>query len=50
MEIYNNDYTGIERMGLKRILAENVIVGNIPSTYYNLEGLDKNTDALEVVE
>ncbi len=31
------------------ILAENVIVGNIPSTYYNLEGLNKQ-DALEVIE
>lgn len=31
------------------ILAENLIVGNVPSTYYNLEGLNKN-DALEVIE
>ena len=31
------------------IIAENVIVGNIPSTYYNLEGLN-NEDTLELVE
>lgn len=32
------------------LLAENVIIGNIPSTYYNLEGLNGKSDALEVVE
>ena len=32
------------------LLAENVIVGNIPSTYYNLEGLNGKSDALELVE
>lgn len=32
------------------LLAENVIVGNIPSTYYNLEGLNSSNDALEVIE
>ena len=32
------------------LLAENVIVGNIPNTYYNLEGLNGNNDALEIVE
>jgi sporulation protein YunB len=31
------------------LLIENVIVGNVPNTYYNLEGLNKN-DALEVIE
>ena len=31
------------------LLAENVIVGHIPDTYYNLEGLN-STDSLEVVE
>ncbi len=31
------------------LLAENVIVGHIPNSYYNLNGLDKN-DALEVIE
>lgn len=32
------------------LLIENVIVGNIPSTYYNLEGLNGKSDALELVE
>ncbi len=32
------------------LLAENVIVGNLPSTYYNLEGLNGKSDALEVIE
>ena len=31
------------------LLIENVIVGNIPDTYYNLEGLNPESDALEVV-
>ena len=31
------------------LLMENVIVGNIPNTYYNLEGLESK-DALEMVE
>ena len=34
----------------KVLLAENVIVGNIPNTYYNLEGLNGTSDALEMVE
>lgn len=32
------------------LLMENVIVGNIPSTYYNLEGMNGSSDALEVIE
>ncbi|MCI8637017.1 MAG: hypothetical protein HFJ36_04125 [Clostridia bacterium] len=32
------------------LLMENVIVGGIPNTYYNLEGLNGNSDALEVIE
>ena len=32
------------------LLAESVIVGNIPSTYYNLDGLQGTSDALEVIE
>lgn len=31
------------------LLAENVIVGNIPNTYYNLEGMDKD-NSIEVIE
>lgn len=32
------------------LLIENVIVGHIPDTYYNLEGLEGKSDALEMVE
>lgn len=32
------------------LLIENVIVGNIPNTYYNLEGLSGSSEALEVIE
>lgn len=32
------------------LLMENVIVGNIPNTYYNLEGLNEKSEALEVIE
>lgn len=32
------------------LLVENVIVGNIPNTYYNLEGLDNKSDALDIIE
>lgn len=32
------------------LLMENVIVGNIPNTYYNLEGLNGGSEALEVIE
>lgn len=28
---------------------ENVIMGKVPETYYNIEGLDRN-EALEIVE
>lgn len=32
------------------LLMENVIVGNIPNTYYNLEGINGSSDAIEVIE
>lgn len=32
------------------LLVENVIVGNIPDTYYNIEGLNNNSDTLEFME
>lgn len=31
------------------IIAENVIVGNIPETYYNLEGIDSTDDILNII-
>lgn len=38
-----------EKINNQLLVAENIIVGNIPSTYYNLEGLNKE-DTLDVVE
>lgn len=32
------------------LLIENIIVGNIPNTYYNLEGLNNTSDALDIIE
>ena len=32
------------------MLGENVILGEIPSTYYNLEGLKDNSNALDIIE
>ena len=31
------------------IIAENIIVGNIPTTYYNLEGMDKS-EAMQIMQ
>ena len=43
-------FDNIERQITNQVLLiENVIVGNIPSTYYNLEGLN-SSEALELVE
>ena len=38
-----------EKISNQVLLIENVIVGKIPSTYYNLEGIDSNS-ALEIIE
>lgn len=38
-----------EKITNQVLIAENVIVGRIPNTYYNLEGIDKNS-AIEVIE
>ena len=32
------------------LLVENIIVGRIPETYYNLEGLNAESDAMEVIQ
>ena len=31
------------------LIAENVIVGRIPETYYNLEGMEQKLDSMEVI-
>ena len=38
-----------EKIKNQVLIAENVIVGKIPNTYYNLNGLD-NSGALEIIE
>ena len=38
-----------EKIANQILIAENVIVGKIPNTYYNLEGIDSNS-AIEVIE
>lgn len=44
-------FDNIEREITNQILlVENVIVGNIPNSYYNLEGINGTSDALEVIE
>ena len=42
-----NDIT--EKISNQVLIAENVIVGRIPNTYYNLEGMNTNS-AIEVIE
>lgn len=32
------------------LIAENIILGNIPATYYNLDGFENSSDLLEIVE
>lgn len=45
-----NPFETIEKNITNQVLiAENVIVGHIPDTYYNLEGL-KQDDAMEVMQ
>ena len=32
------------------LLSENVIVGRIPETYYNLNGINSSQDAMELIQ
>lgn len=38
-----------EKITNQVLIAENVIVGKIPNTYYNLNGLDNNS-AIDIIE
>lgn len=38
-----------EKISNQVLIAENVIIGKIPSTYYNLNGLD-NSNAIDIIE
>lgn len=39
-----------ENVSNQVILMENVIIGQIPSTYYNLNGFENDQDLLDVIE
>ena len=43
-------FTIEEKIYNQVMLGENVILGEIPSTYYNLEGLKDNSNALDIIE
>ena len=32
------------------LLMENIIIGHIPETYYNLEGMENSSDTLNIVQ
>ena len=38
-----------EKINNQFIIAENIIVGNIPTTYYNIEGVNQN-DAMQIMQ
>lgn len=38
-----------EKISNQVVLAENVIVGNIPSTYYNFNGMENDDQILETI-
>lgn len=42
--------TMTEKVSNQFLLAENVIVGKIPSTYYNLEGFENPKETLEIID
>lgn len=50
VQILSSYKTIEESISNQFLLAENVIVGKIPSTYYNLEGFEKPEDTMELVE
>ncbi len=50
VQILSSYKTIEENISNQFLLAENVIVGKIPSTYYNLEGFEKPEDTMELVE
>ena len=44
-------FDNIEKSISKQVLImENIIIGKIPDTYYNLEGMENESDTLNVVQ
>lgn len=50
VQILSSYKTMKENISNQFLLAENVIVGEIPSTYYNLEGFENPKDTVETIE
>lgn len=50
VQILSSYKTMEEKISNQFLLAENVIVGKIPSTYYNLEGFKEPEDTVEVID
>lgn len=49
VQILSSYKTLEENISNQFLIAENVIVGKIPSTYYNLEGFEKPEDTMETI-
>ena len=49
VEILSSYKTMRENVSNQFLLAENVIIGEIPSTYYNLEGFEDAKDTMETI-
>lgn len=50
VQILSSYRTMEKKISNQFLLAENVIVGKIPSTYYNLEGFEKPQDTVEIID
>ena len=50
VQILSSYKTMEENISNQFLLAENVILGEIPSTYYNLEGIEKAEDTLNAID
>lgn len=50
VQILSSYKTMEKKISNQFLLAENVIVGEIPSTYYNLEAFEKPEDTVEAIE
>ena len=49
VQILSSYKTIEEKVSNQFLLAENVIVGRIPETYYNLEGFENPSDTMESI-
>lgn len=49
VQILSSYKTMVEKISNQFLLAENVIVGRIPDTYYNLESFENAQDAMEAI-